>query len=221
MARQTCLPSLGRAPVARRKLGSLPPADPRERIERAAYELFSRHGIRAVGVDTIAAQAGVAKMTLYRSYPSKEALALAFLGQREERWTRTWLQREVERRGGTAADNLLAVFDVFDRWFRRPDFEACAFARVLLEGDKRAHPIRRATLRHLGNIRSVVRRWAGDAGVSDPDGFARQWQILMMGSIVAAYAGDREAAQRAKAVAVHFLAGDRAAPRKGPGHNLR
>src|SRR5216684_7906394 len=93
------------------------PAGVRERIDQTAYELFSRHGIRAVGVDTLAARAGVAKMTLYRHYPSKEALALAFLRRREELWTRSWLQREVKRRGGTSGERLLAIFDVFDKWF--------------------------------------------------------------------------------------------------------
>src|SRR5258707_11000526 len=108
-------------------------ATPRERIEPPAYELFSRHGVRAVGVDTLSARAGVAKMTLYKHYPSKDELALAFLRRREELWSRAWLQGEVERSDGTAGDKLLAIFDVFDKWFRRQDFEACAFAKVLLE----------------------------------------------------------------------------------------
>ena len=67
----------------------------RERILEAAYPLFSRSGIRAVGVDTIVEAAGVAKMTLYRNFPSKDDLALAFLEMREERWTRAWLWTEV------------------------------------------------------------------------------------------------------------------------------
>src|SRR6266481_9295340 len=96
----------------------------RERIDRAAYALFSRHGVRAVGVDTLAARAGVAKMTLYKHYPCKDELALAFLRRREELWTRAWLQGEVERSNGTAGAKLLAIFEVFDTWFRRPDFEA-------------------------------------------------------------------------------------------------
>src|SRR6266404_7816167 len=108
-------------------------ATPRERIERTAYELFSRHGVRAVGVDTLSARAGVAKMTLYRHYPSKDELALAFLRRREELWTRSWLQQEVERRAQAPAARLLAVFDVFDKWFRRSDFEGCSFVKVLLE----------------------------------------------------------------------------------------
>src|SRR5712691_2043607 len=96
------------------------PASARERIDQTAYELFSRHGIRAVGVDTLSARSGVAKMTLYRHYPSKDDLVLAFLRRREELWTRSWLQQEVERRA-RPAERLLAVFDVFDKWFRRSD----------------------------------------------------------------------------------------------------
>src|SRR5437899_12234891 len=106
--------------------GSTRLATARERIDRRAYELFSRHGIRAVGIDTVVALAGVAKMTLYRHYSSKEDLALAFLRRREELWTRSWLQRQAQRRGQTPGEQLLAIFDVFDRWFRRSDFEGCA-----------------------------------------------------------------------------------------------
>jgi AcrR family transcriptional regulator len=57
-------------------------ANPKERIDRTAYELFSRHGVRAVGVDTVAARSGVTKRTLYRHYPSKTELTLAFLRRR-------------------------------------------------------------------------------------------------------------------------------------------
>jgi AcrR family transcriptional regulator len=178
----------------------------KERIDITAYELFSRHGVRAVGVDTLAASAGVAKMTLYKYYPSKDELALAFLRRREEVWTRSWLEQEVQRRGETPAEKLLAIFDVFDLWFRRSDFEACAFARVLLEHDERHHPVRRAAVRHLNNIGSFVGRLARDAGVPDADEFARLWQTLMMGSIVLAYAGDLEAARRAKGAARLALA---------------
>src|SRR5689334_6741165 len=116
----------------------------RERIDQTAYELFSRHGIRAVGVDTISARSGVAKMTLYKHYRSKKDLALAFLRRREELWTHSWLQHEVERRARAPAARLLAVFDVFDKWFRRSDFEACSFVKVLLEHSDQGHPVRKA-----------------------------------------------------------------------------
>jgi len=181
-------------------------ASARERIDQTVYELFSRHGIRAVGVDTISARSGVAKMTLYRHYPSKDDLALAFLRRREELWTRSWLQQEVERRAHTSAERLLAIFDVFDKWFRRSDFEGCSFAKALLEHGDRKHPVRKAAEFHIETIRAFLRRLAADAGVRDIDTFARQLQMVMMGSIVAAYAGDRDAARRAKEVGVLLLA---------------
>ena len=182
------------------------PASARERIDRTAYELFSRHGIRAVGVDTISARSGVAKMTLYKHYPSKEELALAFLRRREELWTRSWLQQEVERRARPPAERLLAVFDVFDKWFRRSDFEGCSFVKVLLEHGDPGHPVRKAARAHIETVREFLRGLAADAGVHDADAFARQLQMVMMGSIVAAYAGDRDAARRAKEVGLLLLA---------------
>jgi AcrR family transcriptional regulator len=191
------------------------PASARERIDQTAYELFSRHGIRAVGVDTISARSGVAKMTLYRHYPSKDDLALAFLRRREELWTRGWLRREVERQARTPGERLLAVFDVFDKWFRRSDFEGCSFVKVLLEHGDRGHPVRNAAEAHLETIRAFLRHLAEDAGVRDADAFARQLQIVMMGSIVAAYAGDRNAARRAKEMGLLLLA--RAGIRAGKG----
>lgn len=189
----------------RRKPVPLPRVAARERIKHTAYELFSRHGTRAVGVDTIAAHAGVAKMTLYNHYGSKDELALAFLRDREERWTRAWLQAEVERRGNTSADKLLAIFDLFDEWSRRRDFEACSFTKVLLEHDDRANRVRQAAVHHIGNIRSFVAGLAREAGVDDPDAFAHQWLILMIGSIVSAYAGNREAVRHAKAAGLRLL----------------
>ena len=201
---------------ARRGAGHPSPlASARERIDRTAYELFSRHGIRAVGVDTIVARSGVAKMTLYKHYPSKKDLALSFLRRREELWTRSWLQREVERRARAPAGRLLAVFDVFDKWFRRSDFEGCSFVKVLLEHGDRGHPVRSAAEAHLETIRAFLRKLAGDAGVRNADAFARQLQIVMMGSIVAAYAGDRDAARRAKELGLLLLA--RAGIRIGKG----
>src|SRR5438552_11387299 len=95
----------------------------RERILDAAYDLFSRHGVRAVGIDAIVERSGVARMTLYRHFASKDALVLAFLERREERWTRAWLQHEVERRSSDPRARLLAIFDVFDEWFQEADFE--------------------------------------------------------------------------------------------------
>src|SRR4051794_5317069 len=180
----------------------------RERILETAYELFSRHGTKAVGVDRIIAASGVAKMTLYRNFASKDELILAFLQRREERWTRGWLQGEVERRAGAPAERLLAIFDVFGEWFARADFEGCSFINVLLEVGEPGHPVREASVRHLTAIRGYVADLAEAAGVPAPeaDAFARQWHILMKGSIVAAAEGDHDAGARARELGALLLA---------------
>ncbi len=183
----------------------------RERILDAAYGLFSRAGVRAIGVDTITAEAAVAKMTLYRNFASKSELALAFLALREERWTRGWVQAEVQRRADTPAGRLLAIFDIFSEWFAREDFEGCAFITSLLEFDDRADPVRAACIMHLANIRSFVRELATAAGVPDPERFAEQWHILMKGAIVAAHEGDTDAAMKAREMGLLLLDRDRVA----------
>lgn len=180
------------APVTER------PPSGRERVLGAAYELFSRSGIRAIGVDTITAEAAVAKMTLYRNFASKNELALAFLALREERWTRGWVQAEVRVRGATPAGQLLAIFDIFSEWFARDDFEGCAFVTSLLEFADREDPVRQACVTHLATIRAFLCELATEAGVADPESFAVQWHILMKGSIVAAGEGDRNAARCAR-----------------------
>jgi AcrR family transcriptional regulator len=175
-------------------------SEPRERILATSYELFSRRGIRGVGVDEVIDQAGVAKATLYRHFPSKDDLVLAFLERREQRWTREFVEAGARARGTTPKEQLLAIFDVFDEWFRREDFEACSFINVLLEMGA-PHPAGEACVRHLENIRSMVRRLAEEAGVRDTDSFARSWHILMKGSIVSAAEGDGDAARRGQELA--------------------
>ena len=105
----------------------------RDRILDTSYELFSRHGVKAVGVDTIIERSGVAKMTLYRHFRSKDELVLAFLRERESVWTVGWLQAEVEARSDDPRQRLLVIFDVLDDWFRRGDFEGCSFINLMLE----------------------------------------------------------------------------------------
>ena len=181
------------------------PADPRERIERAAYELFSQHGTRAVGVDALAERAGVAKMTLYRHYPSKDELVLAFLRRREELWTHGWIEAEARRRGQTPEARLLAIFDLFDEWFHREDFEGCAFINVMLETADLDHPVGRASAEHLENIRAVLRALAEEAGLRKSGEFAQSFHILMKGAIVQAAEGDADAADRAREMAADLI----------------
>lgn len=182
------------------KVSPRPGMGARDRILTTAYELFSRRGLRGVGVDEVIAGARVAKATFYRHFPAKDDLALAFLEQRHRTWTGEMVMRESERRGSTPEQQLLAIFDVFHDWFHRTDFEGCSFINVLLEMGPE-HPSGQASMHYLQRIRDVIRERAERAGLRDPEGFARSWHILMKGSIISASEGDLEAARRARAMA--------------------
>jgi AcrR family transcriptional regulator len=188
-------------------LSTLPrdaPASAHDRILEVAYDLFSHHSTRAVGIDEVVERAGVAKATLYRHFPSKDDLVLAFLELRDRRWIEGFVEAEARRHGATPEEHLLAIFDAYDRWFHLEDFEACSFVNVLLELG-RQHPVGSASIRHLAKIRALVRTLAEEAGLREPDQFARTWHILMKGSIVAAAEGDLDAAKRAKTLAQLLL----------------
>lgn len=188
------------------KVDSKPSGSARERLLEAAYRLFAAQGVGSVGVDTIVAESGCAKSSLYKNFQSKQELALAFLDRRELVWTRNWLEAEVRRRTEDPEERLLAIFDIFDGWFRTADFEGCSFINVLLESEPLSS-VRKASADHLAKIRAIVCEFAEQAGLADAEQFAHAWHMLMKGSIVAAGEGNREAARHAKRAAQLLLAG--------------
>lgn len=165
-----------------------------------AYELFSRRGVRDVGVNELIERSGVAKATFYRHFPSKDSLVLAFLEQRDQMWTVEAIVSQAKLRGTTPVEQLLAIFDVFGDWFLRDDFEACSFINILLEMGP-AHPLGQASIDYLARIRGHVQALAEEAGLSRTEEFSRSWHILMKGSIVSASEGDVLAAKRAQQMA--------------------
>ncbi|WP_406634730.1 TetR/AcrR family transcriptional regulator [Pseudarthrobacter quantipunctorum] len=175
-----------------------------DRILAVAYDLFSTRGVRDVGVNELIERSGVAKATFYRHFPSKDSLVFAFLEQRDKQWTIDGILSEARRRGSTPQEQLLAIFDVFGDWFRREDFEACSFVRVMLEMGP-AHPLGRASIDYLAKIRGHVQALAEEAGLQSPGDFARSWHILMKGSIIQAVEGDALAAERARQMAVWLI----------------
>ena len=179
---------------------------PRERLIDAAYDLFSINGVNQIGIDTILSKSGCAKASLYGNFNSKVDLAIAFLDRREAVWTRGWLETEIKQRATNPEARLLAIFDVFDGWFRKKSFEGCSFINVLLESNARS-PLHRAAAIHLAKIRSIIHNLAKDAALHEPEKFAQAWHMLMKGSIVAAGEGNRNAAKEAKHAARLILEG--------------
>jgi AcrR family transcriptional regulator len=176
----------------------------RERILQAAYDLFTQRGIRDVPVDEIIRASGVAIATFYRHFRSKDALVTAFLNRREQVWTTETIVTVAQGRDPSPRAQLLAIFDVFDEWFHRPDFEGDSFVNVLIEMGAE-HPLGKASISHLANVRNELRKLAVRAELRDPEGFAHSYQILMKGSIIAATMGDLNSARRAMQMAVWLV----------------
>jgi AcrR family transcriptional regulator len=147
----------------------------------------------------------VAKMTLYRHFHSKDELVIAALERREVSWTIDWLVRETERRGRTPAERLLAIFDAFDEWFRREDYEGCLFVNTLLETHDHTSPVGARAALGMNGVLTFVRGLAEEAGVRDAEALARQWHVLLNGAIVLAYSGQVDAALRSREVGLLLL----------------
>ncbi len=194
-----------------------PPLSARERILTAAYELFSRRGIRAVGTDEVIERAGVARATLYRHFATKDDLVLAVLQRREEVWTHGLIEDQSRRRGDTPEEQLLAIFDVMHDWFQlRDGYEGCSFINVLLELGP-DHPAGRASIAHIDRVRDIVRHRAFAAGLTDVEDFASSWHILMKGAIILAAVGDLDAAERARKMAAALIEEHRPVASSDPG----
>ncbi|MEO6826218.1 MAG: helix-turn-helix domain-containing protein [Microbacteriaceae bacterium] len=175
-----------------------------ERILAAAYELFSRRSIRDVGVDELILRSGVANATFYRHFASKNDLVLAFLNRRERLWTYGAIVSEAKTRGSSAEEHLLAIFDIFDEWFHREDYEGDPFVNILIEMGPN-HLLGKASLDHLATVREQIRELAISAKLRDPVEFSHSWQILMKGAIITAFMGESEAARRTKTMAVWLI----------------
>ena len=180
-------------------------ADARERIIRTAYELFTRHGFNAVGVDRIVAEAGVAKTTLYRHFRSKDDLIAEVVERHHQLWLRDWLEPETRKRSATPAAQLLAVFETLDEWFGDQNFQGCLLINSLLEAHDRYGAVRQASIRAIDNVYAFLERLAVEAKTREPARLAQQLHLLVRGAIVAAAQGRPDAVQEASVLARQLI----------------
>ncbi|MFO0837737.1 MAG: TetR/AcrR family transcriptional regulator [Phycisphaerae bacterium] len=180
----------------------------RDRILDAAAELFYRDGIRAVGVDRIVAHSGVAKMTLYKHFRSKDALVRDVLVRRSRQW-REWFAERVAAAAPQPERRLMAVFDVLAQWFADPAFRGCIFINSSAEIAV-ATPAYAVLREHHAAVREYLRGLAVDAGAARPDDLASHWLTLINGAVVnARVSGSADAAADARRAAEALLAGPR------------
>ncbi|KVU29957.1 TetR family transcriptional regulator [Burkholderia ubonensis] len=189
------------------------PGEPgaRDRLLDAAEALIYSGGIHATGVDAIVKRSGAARKSFYSHFESKEALVVAALERRDERWMR-WFVDAALARGKTPRTQLLGMFDVLRDWFSQPDFHGCAFLNASGEIADADDPVRIVARAHKARLLAFVRErldaLADDAGIERRTlaRVARQWLVLIDGAIgVALVSGDATAARDARATAELLL----------------
>lgn len=176
------------------------PASARDRILDTAFRLFYARGTRAVGVDLIIAESGVAKATFYKHFPSKDDLVLAYLDTVDRVWTGQ-LHAAAEAAGPDPVDQLVGMFDALVTACRREGYRGCAFINAAAEAVPDT-PTHARTVAHKQAVLAWVRDLAAQAGAADPEMLARSLTLLLDGGLAdGALSADPAVADRAKETA--------------------
>jgi AcrR family transcriptional regulator len=157
----------------------------REQILEVAANLFFRDGFRAVGIDTIIEQSGVAKMTLYRHFPSKDELIVAYL-ERANAGFWEWWEGAISPYPDAPRQQLLALFEALAKLATNPACYGCSFQVAAAEFPASDHPGHRVALAHKRAVIARLGRMAEQAGACAPGMLAEQLLLLMDGAFVAA-----------------------------------
>jgi AcrR family transcriptional regulator len=157
---------------------------PKDKVFETAARLFYRHGYRAIGVDTLAEQSGVGKMTLYRHYESKEDLILSYLKDSDELFWRTF--DELTKEAATPRLKLMAFFESLQAYVNSPECYGCPFLNVATEYPEADHAGHQVALEHKQSVRSRFRELAKGAGATKPAVLGDQLVLLMDGAYMAA-----------------------------------
>jgi AcrR family transcriptional regulator len=177
--------------------------DPRpaaQRVREAARELFYRQGIRATGVEEVCRVAGATKMSLYRAFPSKDALVEAIL--REGCESSGWLDCGCD----SAAERPMEVIKAAAQTLREPGFRGCPLGMAIVEFPEADHPVRKLASTAKLEARAKLQRICAEAGLDEPELMGSALGLLVEGAFAAApYLGNEEAARLLEASAQALL----------------
>lgn len=162
--------------------------DMKERILQTADRLFYLQGIRAIGVDTIAAEIGISKRTLYNHFPSKDALISAYLERR-------FVQPRASEK--SPVEQILATFDSLERRFAAKDFRGCPFVNAVAEMGPKDRAVKKIATAFKESRRLWFRDLLIKLGVADPEALATQLTLLVDGAIAQDLVRDDPAMARA------------------------
>jgi AcrR family transcriptional regulator len=164
-----------------------PQLSKRDQLLETAWQLFYRDGYHATGIDRILTKAGVAKMTLYKHFRSKEELILAVLEKRSAQFRESFSEF-LDAKKRTPERDLLAVFDWLGTWVASKDFRGCLFQKAMAEYQELEDPIHQAALAHKTAFHGEIRRLVVAAGLAKPKALTDQLALLVEGAILNAHA---------------------------------
>jgi AcrR family transcriptional regulator len=177
----------------------------REKILATATNLFESRGIQASGVDTIIAEAGIAKATLYKHYPSKNLLITAYLRDKSDRFYE-WLNSRLISKKANSLDILIALCELVEQWIMTPEFHGLPFHIASVEFPDPAHPINQYSAVLAVELQGYLSKIAATAGAKDPDALGQQLTILFEGAaLVERLSPGSGAAKRAKNAALTLI----------------
>jgi AcrR family transcriptional regulator len=177
----------------------------REHLLAVAQRMFCETGFHAVSVDTILEEAGVARMTLYKNFGSKDLIVATL--KREDRMFRQWLVSAVEAQSNHSEDRILGLFHALHDRFASEGYYGCAFIRASIEYPVPGHPVHRAAREHKEMIRSYLRGLAAEVEGADPMMLSEQLYLLFEGAITASQLhGEPWPAEYAREAAKKLLA---------------
>jgi AcrR family transcriptional regulator len=183
----------------------------RDALLSTAGELFARQGYRAVGIDTVLAAAGVAKMTLYKHFRSKEELIVAVLEQRGHEIAMALSARiaAAPASPGNPGAPILAVFDWLEEEVCSPGFHGCLFIKAASEYPDPLDLPRQTAVAFNENCGTLLEGLCRELPAADPQALARQLQLLLEGVLVMAFLQrNPQAATDAREAAAKLLAAE-------------
>jgi len=189
----------------------------RDQLLETAWRLFYRDGYHVTGIDRILADAGVAKMTLYKHFRSKEELILAVLKKCSDQFRESF-SRFLRAKNQAPERQLLAVFDWLVTWVSSKDFRGCFSQKAMAEYQELHDPIHQAALAHKAAFHGEIHQLVVAAGLANPKALADQLGLLVEGAIITSHAtGSPKPAVRAREAARSLIrnANTRKASRNG------
>jgi AcrR family transcriptional regulator len=194
--------------VVRKELFSkVPKLRVHDRIMQTARDLFYRRGIRAVGVDTIACEAGTNKMSFYRCFASKDELIAEYLrGQEREAWA--WWDETVAAQAGNPRAQIESLFDAQLTRSCKSDSRGCALANAAVEIADPGHPARAVVEGFKAELRRRFRELARGTGARDADTLGDSLTLLWEGSCLTrlTFGGEHSPAETAAKAARSLIA---------------